>query len=118
MESSMKGCGTTGAILANRYVFTADTGFCIHVGTASSRRLQHLDNGNGNHNTSGLSLNNLLLQFYQGVGIATGWRARVIFPAVQEFCLFYSVQTGSGAHPPSYTMGIGGSFLGAKAAGA
>jgi hypothetical protein len=28
------------------------------------------------------------------------------------------VQTGSGAHPASYTMGTGGSFSGGKAAGA
>jgi len=30
----------------------------------------------------------------------------------------YCIQTGSGAHPDSYPMGTGGSFLGGKAAGA
>jgi hypothetical protein len=28
----------------------------------------------------------------------------------QEIFLFFSVQTGSGTHPASYTMGIRGSF--------
>jgi hypothetical protein len=33
------------------------------------------------------------------------------FPAeARDFSLHYSVQTGSGAHPASYTMGTGGSF--------
>jgi len=30
---------------------------------------------------------------------------------------YYRVQTGSGAHPASYPMGTGGSFLGGKVAG-
>jgi hypothetical protein len=52
------------------------------------------------------------------VGIATGCMARVRVLAVQDFSLLYSVQTGSGAHLASYTMGTGGSFPGGKAAGA
>jgi hypothetical protein len=36
----------------------------------------------------------------------------------QELSLLYVVQTGSGVHPASYLMGIGGSFTGGKAAGA
>jgi hypothetical protein len=48
----------------------------------------------------------------------SGWMARVSFPAVQDFFLLYSVQTGSGAHSASYPMGTRGSFPGGKAAGA
>jgi hypothetical protein len=51
------------------------------------------------------------------VGTATGWTARVRFPAVQDFSLLHSVQTGSGVHPASYPMGTGGYFPGSKAAG-
>jgi hypothetical protein len=36
----------------------------------------------------------------------------------QEFSLVHVVQTGSGVHLASYTMGTGGSFSGGKAAGA
>jgi hypothetical protein len=28
-----------------------------------------------------------------------------------SFCLCHGIQTGSGAHPPSYTMNTGGVFL-------
>jgi hypothetical protein len=53
------------------------------------------------------------------VGIATGWTARVRFPAVRDFSLLHSVQTGSEVHPASYPMGgAWGSFPGRKAAGA
>jgi hypothetical protein len=45
--------------------------------------------------------------------IPNGWPT-----AVQDFSLFHSVQTGSGAHPASYPMGSAGSFPGHKAAGA
>jgi hypothetical protein len=55
---------------------------------------------------------------YLGVGIATGWKTRVWFPTVHDFSLLYSVQTGSGAHPAFYPMGIGGSYTGGKAGGA
>jgi hypothetical protein len=51
------------------------------------------------------------------VGIATGWMARVRLPTgPKDFSLFHSVQTISGAHPASYTMGTGGSFTGGKVA--
>jgi hypothetical protein len=36
----------------------------------------------------------------------------------QEFSLLHVVQTGSGDHPASYTMGTGGYFPRDKAAGA
>jgi hypothetical protein len=57
------------------------------------------------------------------VGIATGYRledggVKVQVPVRQEFSLLHAVQTGSGVHPTSYTMGTGGSFLRGKAAGA
>jgi hypothetical protein len=59
-----------------------------------------------------------------GIGIAQsvqrramGWTAGVRFPAEAINYLLHSVQTGSEAHPASYTMGIGGSFSGCKAAG-
>jgi hypothetical protein len=36
----------------------------------------------------------------------------------REFSFLHVVQTGSGAHPATYPMGIGGSFTGAIVAGA
>jgi hypothetical protein len=39
------------------------------------------------------------------VDTATGWTTRVRLPAGQDFSLPHSVQTGSGAHPDSYSMG-------------
>jgi hypothetical protein len=47
--------------------------------------------------------------FYIG-GSSTGWGAG-------NFSLHQCVQTGPGAHPASYPMGIGGSFPGGKTAG-
>jgi hypothetical protein len=66
---------------------------------------------------------NLVLAIYKSrdssVGIATGWTTGVRFPAgARDFSLLHRVQTGSGAHPASYTIGTGGSFPGDKAAGA
>jgi hypothetical protein len=58
------------------------------------------------------------------VGIALGYRlndrgSRVRFPAgAGNFSLHHRVQNGSGAHPASYPMGIGGSFPWGKVAGA
>jgi hypothetical protein len=58
------------------------------------------------------------------VGVALGyglddWGSRVRFPTrVGNFFLHHRVQNGSGAHPASCPMGIRGSFLGGKAAGA
>jgi hypothetical protein len=57
------------------------------------------------------------------VGIALGYGlddqdSRVRFPAgAGNFSLHYCVQNGSGAHPASYPMGVGGTFPGGKAAG-
>jgi hypothetical protein len=48
---------------------------------------------------------------------STGWTPGVRFPARQrDFSLLFSVQTGSGAHPASYSMGTGGSFPGGNVA--
>jgi hypothetical protein len=57
------------------------------------------------------------------VGIATGYGlddrgSTVRFPAgVGNFSLHHHDQTGSGAHPASYSMGARGCFPGDKAAG-
>jgi hypothetical protein len=57
------------------------------------------------------------------VGIATGYKlndrnSRVRFPAGSEnFSLLHSAQTGSGAHPASYSLSIGISFPGVKLPG-
>jgi hypothetical protein len=64
------------------------------------------------------TLNNIYRLNSSPVGVATGWKARVRFPAVQDFSFLHSVQTGSGTQPASYPMGTGGSFPGGKAAGA
>jgi hypothetical protein len=62
--------------------------------------------------------------YFKEVGIAqsverrtTGWMAWVRFPPVKDFSPLHSFQTGSGSHPASYPMDIGGSFPGGKAAG-
>jgi hypothetical protein len=48
--------------------------------------------------------------------LTTGWTTGVRSPAgVKDFSSSLSVQTGSGAHPASYTMGTGGPFPGGKA---
>jgi hypothetical protein len=45
-----------------------------------------------------------------------GFTAGVQFPAgTRDISLLQKVQTGSGTHRASYTMGIGGSFTGDKA---
>jgi hypothetical protein len=53
------------------------------------------------------------------VGIAAGYgldcRGSITCRG-KRFSLLQSVQTGSGGHPVSYSMGIGGSFLGGKEA--
>jgi hypothetical protein len=64
------------------------------------------------------------LKLVSSVGIVLGyelddWSYRVRFPAgTGNFSLHYRVQNISGAHPPSYPMGIRGSFPGGKATGA
>jgi hypothetical protein len=53
--------------------------------------------------------------------LATGWTTEESeFESRwgQEFPLLHVVQTGSGVHPTSYTMGSRGLFLGGNAAGA
>jgi hypothetical protein len=40
--------------------------------------------------------------------LTMGWTALVRFPAGQDFPPIHRVQTGSGAHPPSYVIGIEG----------
>jgi hypothetical protein len=50
--------------------------------------------------------------------LATGWTIKgpeFEFRFGQEFSLLHVVQIGPGAHPASYPMGTGGSFLGGKA---
>jgi hypothetical protein len=56
------------------------------------------------------------------VGMATGYGldgrgAGVGVPVGVRFSSLHVVQTGSEAHPASYSMGTGGSFPGRKAAG-
>jgi hypothetical protein len=51
--------------------------------------------------------------------VLEGRGVRVLFPTgIRDISHLRSIQTGSEAHPASYTMGTGGSFLGGKAAGA
>jgi hypothetical protein len=65
----------------------------------------------------------LLLLYYYGsrdssISITTGWTAGIRFLAeAKDFSLFHSVHTVSGANS-ACLIGTGGSFLGAKAAGA
>jgi hypothetical protein len=48
--------------------------------------------------------------------LTTDWTAGVRSPTgAQDFSSTLCVQTGSGAHPASYTMGTGGSFPRGKA---
>jgi hypothetical protein len=51
------------------------------------------------------------------VGIATGDWLEFESRYVKEFSLLYVVQTGPGAHPASYPMGIGALSLGVKRSG-
>jgi hypothetical protein len=61
--------------------------------------------------------------YKEGAGLAqavqcltTGWATGVRFPAgAKDFSSSLFVQTGSGAHPASCTMGTGGHFSGGKA---
>jgi hypothetical protein len=65
----------------------------------------------------------LHISFTSTIGVATGYglddRLEAEFESRwdEEFSLFH-VETGSGAHPASYSMGTGCSFPGGKAAGA
>jgi hypothetical protein len=65
-----------------------------------------------------------LLLLSKGVGIAqsverraTDSTAMVLFPKMQDFSLFHSVQAGCRAHPAFYPMGTEDSLLASKAAG-
>jgi hypothetical protein len=59
----------------------------------------------------------LTLTYFKRVGWTIG-ESGFEFQWGQEFSLLQVVQTGSGIHPTSYTMGTGGSFPGGKEAGA
>jgi hypothetical protein len=50
-----------------------------------------------------------------GYGLGSGIR---VPEGAGNFSPHHRIQNGSGAHPTSYPMGIRGSFLGGKAAGA
>jgi hypothetical protein len=53
-----------------------------------------------------------------GVGTSYGLEVRCWIPAKgKKFSLFYSIQTGPGVHPASYSMGKGDYFSVSKAAG-
>jgi hypothetical protein len=62
----------------------------------------------------------VIAQSAQRLGYGLDDRGSMLrFPAgTGNFSLHHRVQNGSGAHPASYIMGTGGSFLGGKAAGA
>jgi hypothetical protein len=48
-----------------------------------------------------------------------GWTTKVRFPVgARDLSFLHSVETGSGAYPGFYPMGIGGSFARGKAVGA
>jgi hypothetical protein len=50
---------------------------------------------------------------------ATSWKVRGSKPGTENKFFFpQNVQSGSGAHPATYSMGTGVSFSGGKAAGA
>jgi hypothetical protein len=52
------------------------------------------------------------------VNIAACWMTGVRFPSgARDFSVPHSVYIGSGAHPASYTMGTGDSFLEVKVDG-
>jgi hypothetical protein len=60
------------------------------------------------------------VQYIFGVGTAIGYGMGdrdLISGRGKEFSLFHSVQTGSEAHPVSYSMDTGGSFPRGKATG-
>jgi hypothetical protein len=72
----------------------------------------------------GTQLNHRDFTFDSSVGIALGYGlddrgSRLRFQAgAENLSLHHRVQNGSGAHPASFPMGIGGSFPENKAAGA
>jgi hypothetical protein len=58
--------------------------------------------------------------WYSSFGISTNYELEGpgFIPFSATFFLLHRVQTDSGVHPASYTMGTEGSFPGGKAAGA
>jgi hypothetical protein len=50
--------------------------------------------------------------------LRAGWSGIRVPVGAGNFSLHHRVQTGTGAHPASYPMGTGGSFLDGKVAGA
>jgi hypothetical protein len=68
---------------------------------------------NSVHTSSTLLLSRSILIYYI-TSENQGSRVRFLAGA-RDLYLLHSVQTGSGAHPASYPMGTGGSFLGGKA---
>jgi hypothetical protein len=51
------------------------------------------------------------------MAVATGWMATVQFLAEANFSFLCSIQSGSGAHPASYSVGTRGDFPRGNAAG-
>jgi hypothetical protein len=71
--------------------------------------------------TSFNSRNIDILSYLMNLGIAAGYGldGRSSIPGrARDSSVLHSVETGSGAHPASYTMGTVGSFPWGKAAGA
>jgi hypothetical protein len=87
----------------------------LHVGNKnlSSIGLRTLDTFSSDLEIS-LNVNGIAQSVWRW---ATGWTAWVRCPVGKFFFLFYSIQTGSGAHPASYPMDTGGYFPGGRAGG-
>jgi hypothetical protein len=65
-----------------------------------------------------LTPNFLSLAQRYSAGLRIGWSGVRIPAGAGNFSLHRHIQTGSGAHPASYLMGIKGSFPGGRVAGA
>jgi hypothetical protein len=58
----------------------------------------------------------ILIEIQSVKCLSADWTAGVRYPTeAEDFSSKLCVQTGSGSHPASYTMGTGGSFPGGKA---
>jgi hypothetical protein len=55
---------------------------------------------------------------WYSIGLRAGWSEVRVQVRGRNFSLHHRAQTGSGAKPASYPMGVGGSFSGGKATGA
>jgi hypothetical protein len=60
---------------------------------------------------SGSIIVNIVTRFW------VGWSVPEIWAGARDFSLLQNIQTGSGAHPASYSMGMGGYFLRSEAGG-